>query len=91
MLCLYLSLFIVYDVRVWQICCLIFAIFGVLIMFVPMVIIAINSAGLYREKKKETQMAEYKEVFENAGKPLFYMINDMITGIFIINMLVQCT
>lgn len=45
------------------------AIFGVLSMFVPLAIIAINSAGLYREKKEATEMAEYKKGLKNAGNP----------------------
>ena len=44
-------------------------IFGVLSMFVPVAIIAINSAGLYKEKEEETQMAEYKKVLKSAEKP----------------------
>ena len=44
-------------------------VFGVLSMFVPVAIIAINSAGLYKEKEEETQMAEYKKVLKSAGKP----------------------
>ena len=43
--------------------------FGVLILFVPVAIIAINSAGLYREKEEEKEMAEYKKVLKSAGKP----------------------
>ena len=44
-------------------------IFGVLSMFVPVAIIAINSAGLYREREEDAQMAEYKKVLKSAGKP----------------------
>ena len=44
-------------------------VFGVLSMFVPVAIIAINSAGLYKEKEEETQMAEHKKVLKSAEKP----------------------
>eukprot|EP00092_Neocalanus_flemingeri_P056777 GFUD01067357.1.p1 GENE.GFUD01067357.1~~GFUD01067357.1.p1 ORF type:complete len:443 (+),score=85.61 GFUD01067357.1:17-1345(+) len=44
------------------------AIFGVLLMVLPLAVIAINFAGFYNKKKKEREIAEYVKASRNVAK-----------------------